>query len=98
MKLATTFKARVNLDGFQDSLCCLIHFYQLHVDNQLSLHGRSITFLDTVLGTIDFFCSGGGGLDAVSCLFRTTISVSSFSPFLVSPWRVFCGLLVGGWE
>ena len=40
---------------FQNLLCRLIHFYQLYVDNQLSLHRRSITFLDTVLGTIDFF-------------------------------------------
>ena len=57
-----------------------------------------ITFLDTVLGTTDFFCDGGG-LEYISCLFRAVISASSFSSsFPVSPRRVFCGLLVGGWE
>lgn len=56
-----------------------------------------ITFLDTVLGTIDFFCDSGG-LDAFSCLLRTTISVSPFSSLPGSPWRVFCGLLAGGWR
>ena len=55
----------------------------------------NITFLDTVLGAIDFFCERGG-LDAFSCLLRTTISVSPFSSLAVSPWRAFCGLFAEG--